>query len=44
MNDSAIIKEMLKTAKNIAVVGMSDKPTRASHNIGKYLAGVGYRV
>jgi predicted CoA-binding protein len=23
---------------------MSDKPTRASHNIGKYLAGVGYRV
>ena len=35
---------MLRTAKNIAVVGMSDKPHRASHNIGRYLAGQGYRV
>ena len=26
---------MLRTAKTIAVVGMSDKSTRASHNIGK---------
>ncbi len=33
-NDSAIIDEMLREAKNIAVVGMSDKPWRASHNIG----------
>ena len=30
--------------KNIAVVGMSDKPWRASHNIGRYLAEHGYRV
>ncbi|MGP8253534.1 MAG: CoA-binding protein [Terracidiphilus sp.] len=43
-NDSAIIDEMLREAKNIAVVGMSDKPWRASHNIGKYLAKVGYKV
>lgn len=43
-NDSAIIDEMLNTAKTIAVVGMSDKTWRASHNIGRYLAGVGYRV
>jgi predicted CoA-binding protein len=43
-NDSAIIDEMLREAKNIAVVGMSDKPWRASHNIGKYLAAHGYRV
>ncbi len=28
---------MLRTAKTIAVVGMSDKPHRASHNIGRYL-------
>ena len=35
---------MLRTAKTIAVVGMSDKPWRASHNIGRYLAGNGYRV
>jgi len=35
---------MLRTAKTIAVVGMSDKPWRASHNIGRYLAANGYRV
>lgn len=43
-NDPAIIDEMLHTAKNVAVLGMSDKPTRASHNIGRYLAANGYRV
>jgi len=43
-NDPAIIDEMLRTAKTIAVVGMSDKATRASHHIGKYLAENGYRV
>ncbi len=44
MNDPAIIDEMLYNAKTIAVVGMSDKPHRASHNIGRYLAENGYRV
>jgi hypothetical protein len=43
-NDPAIIDEMLRTAKTIAVVGMSDKTWRASHNIGRYLAANGYRV
>jgi predicted CoA-binding protein len=43
-NDPAIIDEILHTAKTIAVVGMSDKPWRASHNIGRYLAANGYRV
>jgi predicted CoA-binding protein len=43
-NDPAVIDEMLRETKNIAVVGMSDKPWRASHNIGKYLAKVGYKV
>jgi uncharacterized protein len=43
-NDPAIIDEMLRTAKIIAVVGMSDKTWRASHNIGRYLAENGYRV
>jgi len=42
--DTAIIDEMLRKAKIIAVVGMSDKPHRASHNIGRYLAEHGYRV
>jgi uncharacterized protein len=43
-DDTAIIDEMLRNAKTIAVVGMSDKPHRASHNIGRYLAEHGYRV
>jgi predicted CoA-binding protein len=43
-NDSAIIDEMLKTAKTIAVLGMSDKTWRASHHIGRYLVSAGYRV
>lgn len=43
-NDPATIDEMLRTAKTIAVVGMSDKTWRASHNIGRYLAEHGYRV
>ena len=44
MNDPSVIDEMLRTAKSIAVVGMSDKTWRASHNIGRYLAANGYRV
>jgi hypothetical protein len=43
-NTSAIIDEMIRTAKTIAVVGMSDKPHRASYNIGRYLVTQGYRV
>ena len=43
-NDPAVIEEMLRTARSIAVVGMSDKTWRASHNIGRYLAENGYRV
>jgi predicted CoA-binding protein len=43
-NQHDLIGEMLRNAKTIAVVGMSDKPWRASHNIGRYLAGTGFRV
>jgi hypothetical protein len=41
-NDPALIDEMLRTSRTIAVVGMSDKPSRASHQIGLYLASNGY--
>jgi len=44
MSKSAVIDEMLTTAKTIAVVGMSNKPERASYNIGAYLDRHGYRV
>ncbi|WP_263358191.1 CoA-binding protein [Acidicapsa ligni] len=39
-----LISEMLHTAKTIAVIGMSNKPERASFNIGAYLDRNGYRV
>jgi len=39
-----LIDEMLRSAKTIAVIGMSDKPGRASNHIGQYLAANGYRV
>ena len=44
MTDSMTIDEMLRSAKTIAVVGMSDKTWRASNRIGHYLAQNGYRV
>jgi predicted CoA-binding protein len=44
MNDPAVIEEMLRSAKTIAVLGMSDKTWRASNHIGSYLAANGYRV
>ena len=43
-NDPALAPEMLRTARNIAIVGMSDKPHRASNRIARYLAANGYRV
>jgi uncharacterized protein len=43
-NRNEIIDEMLQTAKTIAVVGISDKTWRASHNIAAYLDKHGYRV
>lgn len=43
-SNDAIIDEMLGKSKTIAVLGMSDKPHRASYNIGRYLAQHGYRV
>jgi predicted CoA-binding protein len=43
-NRNAIIDEMLQTAKTIAVVGISNKPERASFNIANYLARQGYRI
>lgn len=44
MSDPQIVDEMLRNAKTIAVVGMSDKTWRASNRIGHYLAANGYRM
>jgi uncharacterized protein len=43
-NKTEVIDEMLRQSRTIAVLGMSDKPARASYNIGRYLAKQGYRV
>lgn len=43
-NEPETVERMLHESKIIAVVGMSDKDTRASYHIGKYLAKNGYRV
>lgn len=40
----ALIDEMLRNAQNVAVLGVSDKPWRASHNIARYLKNSGYQV
>jgi predicted CoA-binding protein len=43
VNDSAL-KDLLASARTIAVVGHSDKPWRDSYRIGVYLRAVGYTV
>jgi predicted CoA-binding protein len=43
-DQTSLIDEILRNARNIAVLGMSDKTWRASHNVGLYLARNGYRV
>lgn len=41
--EASAIDRMLK-AKRVAVVGMSDDPSKPSHGIGGYLASHGYEV
>lgn len=38
------LRELLKAARTIAIVGLSTDPARPSHRIGKYLQSAGYRV
>ena len=38
------IREILTTARRIAVVGHSDDPARDSYRVGRYLASQGYEV
>ncbi len=38
------IPEILKTAKVVAVVGLSDKPERPSYGVASYLLGHGYTI
>ena len=44
MNEFEQITEVLKNAKTIAVVGLSDQAGRASHRVAAYLQQRGYRI
>jgi len=39
-----VIYRILGAAKTVAVVGLSDKPYRPSHDVARYLREKGYRV
>jgi uncharacterized protein len=38
------IRELLASARTIAVVGLSDNPLRASHGVSAYMQERGYRI
>ena len=42
--EAASITELLDTAKTIAVVGLSSKPSRPSYGVARYLQSSGYRI
>jgi predicted CoA-binding protein len=44
MNEPETIRTILKNAKTIAVVGLSDKPGRPSLSVAHYLQHHGYRI
>src|SRR5215467_11458644 len=44
MSEYDRITELLKTAKNIAVVGLADSPLRPSYGVSHYMRSQGYRI
>ena len=42
--DAERITELLKTAKTIAVVGLTDSPMRPSYGVAHYMRSWGYRI
>ena len=44
MTEAERITELLKSAKTIAVVGLSNTPFRASHGVAAYMQSQGYRI
>lgn len=43
MNEPSVIAEML-AARTIAVIGLSDDPTKPSHFVSAYMQAAGYRI
>ena len=44
VTEAESITELLKSAKTIAVVGLSDSPFRSSYEVSEYLQSKGYRI
>ncbi len=44
MDENEIIRRILEETKTIAVVGLSPKPYRPSHQVSSYLKSVGYKI
>ena len=44
MNENEVIRKILEEAETIAVVGLSPKPYRPSHQVSSYLKSVGYKI
>ncbi len=44
LTSDADILQLLTRTKRIAVVGLSDRPSRTSHQIARYLQDAGYRI
>jgi predicted CoA-binding protein len=44
MNKTDDIGELLKNARTIAVVGLSDSPMRTSYGVSKYMQAQGYKI
>ncbi len=42
--DDAEIKKLLEGSRNVAVVGLSDRPHRTSHGVARALQRLGYRI
>lgn len=44
IDDDAGLRNVLQATRTIAVVGLSDNPTRPSHTTARYMQAQGYRI
>lgn len=44
MNEPELIREFLDNCKTIAVVGLTNKESRASHGVSRFMQSRGYRI
>ena len=44
MTESESIQEILRSCRTVAVIGLSPKPHRASHEVAQYMQAHGWRI